>query len=239
MRSIAPALAVSLALLGCGVSMRAAVRPVPVEEVDAHGIRLARVRQLRRGDPVKLVVDILGAPADRQPGCVPGESIWRYPIRAWNDLGNSEEVVPAAFLRVSFDGSGTLSDWGFVDSSTGSALDAQETPDEGSRWYRTLSEAPPPIPPRIELEKILIRGKARAQDVERLLGQWQPDLHCGGGGLAPVVRKTTTDSGSVWDWYVDRPSPLFVPPHYLLVSVDSAGALIVWHLEGTYPGGRK
>jgi hypothetical protein len=55
----------------------------------------------------------------------------------------------------------------------------------------------------------------------------------------PVVSKRTTDSGSVWDWYADRPSPLFVPPHYLVASFDDRDALIAWHFEQTYPGGRN
>jgi hypothetical protein len=91
----------------------------------------------------------------------------------------------------------------------------------------------------VKLDEVLIRGRTTQLDVERILGQWRPDLLCGNGGPVPVVRKRTTDSGSVWDWYADRPSPLFVPPRYLVASFDDRGALIVWHFERTYPGGRK
>ena len=236
---LVPALAFSFAAQGCAILPGSTVKPVRVEEVDERGISLDQIQKLRGGDPAASITDLLGIPADRRPSCVPGEVVWRYPIRAWNDMANSREVVPAALLRVTFDRGGTLRDWGFVDSSGGRPVPVRETVDEASRWFGSLSHAPPPIPPRIELATTLIRGLVTAIDVERVLGQWQPDLHCGNGGPVPIVRKTKTDSGSVWDWYVDRPSRLFVPPYYLVVSVDDTGSLIVWHFEGTYPGGRK
>lgn len=228
---------VCFVMQGCGIPLWAPVKTVPVQEVDAHGISLARVQELRRGDRAESVIVVLGAPADRRPSCVPGEVVWRYPIRAWNDMLDRREVVPAVLLRLSFDASGTLTEWSFVDSLTGRPLPAREKSDDASRWFQTLSL--PPIPPRIELAKALIPGHTTQFDVERVLGQWQPDLYCGNGGPAPVVKKTRTESGFVWDWYVDRPSSLFVPPHYLVVSFDNGGSLIVWHFEQTYPGGRK
>lgn len=212
---------------------------MPVAEVDARGISLDSVQSLARGDRAESVVRLLGEPTDRRPSCVPGEIAWRYAIRAWNDVAESREIVPAVLLRLRFDGSGTLADRGFVDAPTGRSLPVLETPDEASRWFRSLSHAPPPIPPLVELEKTLIRGKTTRLDVERTLGQWRPDLHCGNGGPAPVVRKTSVDSGEVWDWYADRPSPLFLPPRYLVASFDERGALIGTHFERTYPGARK
>ena len=232
-------LAVCFATHGCGIPLRSGVKPVPIDEVDARGIALVRVQALRHGDRAGSVVELLGEPADRQPSCVPGEVVWRYPVRAWNDMVNSREIVPAVLLRVSFDGSETLIDWGFFDSFTGHRLAVREAVDDASRWFQSLSRSPAPIPPHVALNEALVRGQTKAFEVDRILGQWQPDFFCGGGGLVPVVRKTRTDSGSVWEWYVDRPSPLFVPPHYLVVSLTDTGAFLVWHLEQTYPGGRK
>jgi hypothetical protein len=154
-------------------------------------------------------------------------------------VANSREIVPAVLLRVRFDGSDTLADWGFVESRTLLSLPVLETPDEASRWFLSLSQSPPPIPPRVVLDEVLIRGRTTQDDVERILGQWQPDIGCGNGGAVPVARKMKVDSGSVWDWYADRPSPLFVAPRYLVATFDDAGALIGWHFEQTYPGGKK
>jgi hypothetical protein len=238
-KSLVLASVVCFGIQGCGVLLWSRVKPVPVEEVDAHGISLTRALKLGPGARPESVVLVLGEPADRRPSCVPGEVIWRYPIRAWNDMADRREIVPAVLLRISFDGWDTLTDWGFVDSLTGRPLPVLEAAVDASRWFRSLSHAPPPIPPRVDLDETLIRGQSTQLDVERILGQWQPDLHCGGGGPVPVVRKMRADSGSVWDWYADRPSPLFVPPGYLVASFDDTGALIVWHFEQTYPGGRK
>jgi hypothetical protein len=224
---------------GCRASLWSHVAPVPLEEVDVHGVSFDRARDLRPGDRAESVERLLGEPADRRPSCVPGEIVWRYPIRAWNDMENSREIVPAVVLRARFDGSDVLTDWGFVDPLTGRALPVLETRADASRWFESLSHAPPPIPPRVELDQSLIRGKTKQLDVERILGQWRPDLHCGRGGPVPVVRKTRADSGSIWDWYADRPSPLFIPPRYLIATFDVTDALIVWHFERTYPGGRK
>lgn len=230
---------VCFGIQGCRALPWSSVKPVPIDEVDAHGISLDRVQKLGRGDRAGSVVLVLGEPADRQPSCLPGEVVWRYPIRAWNDVTGRREIVPAVFLRISFDRSDTLTDWEFVDSRTGHSLPVREESDNASHWFQLLSQEPPPIPPRVKLDDVLIRGRTTQLDVERTLGQWRPDLNCGNGGPAPVVKTATTDSGSVWDWYADRPSPLFVPPRYLVVSFDDRGTLIVWHFEQAYPGGTK
>ena len=232
-------LLICLGVQSCAHVPWSTIKPVPVEAVDARGIGLDRVQKLERGDQVESVIFVLGEPADRQTSCVPAEVVWRYPLRAWNDIAKSREIVPAVLLRTTFDASGTLTDWGFVDPRTARSLAVLETPDSASRWFESLKRLPPPIPPRVVLDDALIRGRTTQVETERLLGEWRPDLHCGGGGPVPVVRKMPTDHGSVWDWYVDRPSPLFVPPRYLVAAFDVRGTLIGWHFEQTYPGGRE
>lgn len=236
---IALATAATLASQGCGSARSPSVRPVPVAGIDQQGASLDRARQLVRGTGETAVMFELGQPADRVPSCLPGEVVWRYPIRAWSAMAVSRKIVPAVFLRMTFDPAGTLTDWRFVDPLTGRQLPVVEEPAEAARWFESLSRSPAPIPPRIELQETLVRGRTTQHDVEGTLGRWQPDLHCGNGGAAPLVRKENTDSGAVWDWYADRPSPLFIPPHYLVASFAQAGTLIVWHFEQTYPGGRK
>ena len=233
-----PLALVSAVWLTLGACTSPHVRPVPVAEADAHGIGLDRARQLVPGTRADAVIALLGEPADRAPSCVPGEVAWRYPIRAWNDVAATREIVPAVLLRMTFDRAGTLADWSFVDPATGRSLSIAETPDAASRWFDALSRAPAPIPPRIGLDEALVRGRTTQQDVERALGRWRPELHCTWGGVVPVVRKSTVDSGSVWEWYVDRPSPLFIPPRYLVTSFHG-DTLSAWHLEQTYPGGRE
>lgn len=229
----------SLLIQGCALLLSSSIKTVPVEEADQHGISLDRVRSLKPGDTAEHVIAVLGEPADRQRSCVLDGVIWRYPIRAWSDIASRREIVPAILLRISFDKSGILIDWGFVDSVNGHSLTIKETASNAHQWFQSLSQAPPPIPPYIDLNKTLIRGQTTRQEVEKLLGQWHPDLYCGNGGPAPLFNNVITENGSVWNWYVDRPSPLFVPPRYLVVSYDKHGSLTGWHFETTYPGGRK
>jgi len=224
---------------GCAIFLSSRIKPVPVAEADQHGISLDRVRSLNAGDRAGLVIAILGEPADRQRSCVLDGVAWRYPIRAWNGIANSREIVPAILLRQSFDESGTLTDWEFVDSQTERSMPVQETAKKAYSWFQSLSQAPSPIPPFIDLNKTLIRGQTTQQEVEQSLGQWRPDLNCGNGGPAPRVKKVIAESGSVWDWYVDRPSPLFIPPRYFIVAFDKHGFLFSYHFEATYPGGRN
>jgi hypothetical protein len=226
-------------LQGCAMLNSSSIKAVPVEDADQYGISLDRARSLHQGDGADLVVAVFGEPPDKQRSCVLDGIVWRYPIRAWSDMASSREIVPASRLRARFDGSGTLIDWGFIDSLAKHALAVRETADDAYRWFQSLSQAPLPIPHLIDLNKTLIRGQTTQHEVEQALGLWHPDLYCGNGGPVPVVTKMISESGSVWDWYVDRPSPLFVPPHYLVVSYNKEGSLIGWHLEATYPGGRK
>ncbi|MBI4843299.1 MAG: hypothetical protein HY809_03110 [Nitrospirae bacterium] len=226
-----------LAIIGCTIPFGSGAKSVPVQEADNLGISLARIQNLKRGEKEEAVTALLGKPADRRQSCLPGEVIWRYPIRAWNDMIALPEVVPAAILRVNFDSSGIVAAWGFVDAITGRSLQVRESLNKASRWFRSIS--PPPAPPYIELQKVLLIGRASRADVEKALGQWQPDLFCGYGGPVPIVKKNPVQSGEIWDWYVDRPSPLFIPPRYLVVTFDDKGSLIAWHFERTYPGGKK
>jgi hypothetical protein len=91
----------------------------------------------------------------------------------------------------------------------------------------------------VALDETLVRGRTTQADVERTLGRWHPDLLRGNGGPVTLFEKHSAVSGDVVDWYVDRPSPLFVPPRYLVASFGRDGSLAGWHFESTYPGGRE
>ncbi|MDT8419217.1 MAG: hypothetical protein RQ754_02195 [Desulfuromonadales bacterium] len=228
-----------LVMQGCAITIASGVKVVPVKDVDKYGINLDRARSLHKGEGENAVVSVFGEPADKQLSCVPDHIVWRYPIRAWSDMANRREIVPACRLRTRFDADGILINWRFIDARTEHTLPVMESADNAYRWYQSLSLAPAPIPPLIDLNKTLINGQSTIRQIDQALGRWHPDIYCGGGGPVPIVTKTTSESGSVWDWYVDRPSPLFIPPHYLIVYYDNQGALIGWHFEQTYPGGRK
>lgn len=235
-RSALSVATVCLSLQACGLLLWEHVHPVPVPEIDRLGVDLARARALPKLAPAESVVALLGKPADKRES-LPNRIEWRYPIRAWNDMANNPKIVPAVLLRIRFDARGIVKDWTFVDPRFGRPVAIHETLDEASRWFESLANAPSPTPPRIELAKVLIRDYSTQSEVERVLGQWKP--WCTGCLPLPVVRKTRAEAGDVWDWYVDRPSPLFIPPMYLIASFDHDDRLIVWYLRTTYPGGRE
>jgi hypothetical protein len=233
----------ALAVLGCAPLLPACVpllwrgvAPVPIAELDRHGRSLDLAQALRPGDGPERVLAVLGEPSDRRPSLL-GETVWRYAIRAWSDIAEQRTIVPAARLRLSFDASALLDDWWFVDAQ-GVRLPVRESPAEADRWYRSLARAPRPTPPRVVLEETLVRGRTTQAEVERELGRWHPDLRETGGPVT-LFQERAAASGEIWDWYVDRPSPLFVPPRYLIASFDRGGTLMGWHFQSTYPGGRE
>jgi hypothetical protein len=244
-REASPARALAaLAALGCASWLPACevlrsrgLAPVPIAELDRHGRSLDLARTLRPGDAPERVLAILGEPSDRRAGLL-GETVWRYPVRAWSDIAEQRTIVPAARLRMRFDAEAKLDDWEFVDAD-GGRLPIRESPEEAERWFRSLALAPQPIPPRVVLEETLVRGRTTQAEVERSLGRWHPDLLRGCGGPVTLYEERAADSGAIWDWYVDRPSPLLVPPRYLVVTLARDGTLAAWHFEATYPGGSK
>jgi len=221
--------------LGCAIPFFSTGMLVAVPEIDRHAVSLLQVQKIAKGNTEDDLLHVLGEPADRRPSCIPGRIVWRYPIRAWNNRTDGG-VVPAALLRITFDDQGVVKDWGFVDPISMQPLPVQESPEVASRWFKRISQSPP-TPPRIVIERSITKGQSTMVDIERVFGQWQPKLGCGSGGAVPIVRKLRSDSEVVWEYYVDRPSPLFIPPHYLIADFDMNGVLQVWWFEGTYPGG--
>jgi hypothetical protein len=235
-----PAPALALAATGCAF-LSGGVRPVDVPALDRGGTSLAALRGLPAGTPAAELIRLLGEPADRVRACGPSrEVVWRYPIRAWNDrVSQAPRVVPAPLLRIELDDRGLIRDWRFVHPVSGEPLPLDRREEDERAWFAGLSEAPGPRPPLIALADLLRPGRAGGPAVEALRAAWQPDLLCSRGGPVPVARRPTTAGGEAWEVFVDRPSPFFVPPHYLLASFDDGGRLIVWHFEQTYPGSRK
>lgn len=227
-----------LLLQDCSIPLGRAPRVVPVPLLDRNGISLEHLGKLTPGlsDQADFL-RLLGEPASRTRGNFPGDTIWLYPIRAWNTRGRTG-VVPAALLRIRFDRSGVVQEWHFRDPDTGDVLPVRRTLSRDTRWFHDL--APPPMPPYIDLGRILRIGESTIADIARELEIWQPRVYLGSGydGDLPVVRKQTTRRGGIWEYYVDRPSPLFIPPHYLIVSFHRSGILRAYWFQTTYPGGK-
>lgn len=223
---------------GCSIPLGRAPRVVPVPEMDRRGISPERLNALVPGVSTRRDFRrLLRTPAGRTTGNLPGDSLWIYPIRAWNPSGRTG-VVPAARLRIRLDENGVVQEWHFRDPVTGESLPVQRSLARDTRWFRDL--APPPVPPFLELNRLLRVGESTLQQVDRALSDWQPRLWLGGefGVNLPVFRGDSPPGPIVREYYVDRPSRLFIPPHYLIVAFHQSGILRAFWIQVTYPGGR-
>lgn len=230
-------LVILLFLIGCSIPLGRVPRVIPAPQVDHSGIALERLKKLTPGLSTKTdFLRVLGTPADSAEGNFPGDILWLYPIRAWNTMGRSG-IVPAPILRIRFNPSGTVQDWSFHDSVTGDILSVKRSLEQDSRWFRDLT--PPPMPPYIQLAEILKPGVSTRDDVSRALEAWHPRIYLGDkfGELLPVIHNQPGAAGNYQDYYVDRPSALFIPPHYLIVAFHQSGILRGYWFQATYPGG--
>lgn len=154
-------------------------------------------------------------------------------------MSKTRRVVPAGLLRMRFDNAGLLVDWHFVDPANGASIPIQDTQAQAERWFDLLVSSPGPVPPRIRVRQQLIPGSTTLNEAIAVFGSWHPDFHCDSEGPVPLYRKVQNDFGTVLEWYVDRPSHLFIPPMYLVATFDRSGGLLACHLQQTYPGGLK
>jgi hypothetical protein len=128
---------------------------------------------------------------------------WCYPVRA-------RSRVRAAMLQVRFDAAGLVSDWGFYHPVTREPLEVRETMEQA------LAYAPRTRGGRtIILANILATGVSSRSSI-------QSSISMGNSGRYVV---DTTGDGETLTFFVDRPSPLYVPPFWSCFRFDERGTL--------------
>ena len=116
--------------------------------------------------------------------------------------------VPAPGLRISFDERGIVRDKQFFNPQTQRILPVTETIEEADR--RRLHKCNPL--PRVALADIKV-GQSTKADVEALIRPVKPvPQRFWPPGLA--FDATIMPTRDVWVFYVDRPSPLFIPSYW-------------------------
>jgi len=135
-----------------------------------------------------------------------------YAVRAWSPAGL---YVPAPILRVHIDSDGVVSDWYFLHPRTYQRLAITETLTEAQSAVSHICGADQRAPMPI-LETVLQKGRSKIADINQLTRSYRPPE-----GF-PHPRKVPTANGEVWDYHVDRPSPLFIPPFYFIIEYDAA-----------------
>lgn len=212
----------TITLLGVAILVSTAVAcspspSVPVPELDSQIIDIAGIA----GNTSTDVLHRLGEPSARR--VVGGEVGWEYAIRSLNSRGALRRR--AGDLRIEFSDSGVVSDWYFLDPRTSVRLPITETL-AGARQYLARICRQPIA--EVDLEAGIRRGRTTTSEIVAL--------------LEPVARytrrkETATTSGIAWDYDVDRPSPVFIPPFYVEVhfggqDVGSPGTVMFAYAEG-------
>jgi outer membrane protein assembly factor BamE (lipoprotein component of BamABCDE complex) len=171
-----------------------------VPEMDAYRISKYSVVEGKSspGDIRKL----LGEPAGEWLSG--GQTTWYYPIRK-----RIPEIIPACLLNIVFDNNGTVVNWSFINPYTNLTLPIRETLPEADKDREKLCFPPP----RIELAQDIKNSISKKEDIQRMFDAWHSDF--------PVVKKNKTENGEIWSYYVERPSPLYVPPFYYRITFEN------------------
>ncbi len=207
-------------------------RPPHVPELDRYVINLEGIRQTSRQEDVRV---ILGEPPFVHETYGNGSlqyTAWRYPIR---DVAAfplpagaraQRRVIPAVELRIWLDKSDAVVKWGFFHPIERSPMQIRESIDEADSRLRKVCK--PPM--RIELAKVLRQGATR-EEIQKGM-HWFEGLVSSGLEWSQV-RTLREEQQEILIYYVDHPSPLYVPPYYVEVTYYSKGGLGTgWHFEG-------
>lgn len=204
------ALAALLSAQGCARSAAVSIPEldgsvVPYSRLHFGKITEADVRH-EFGDP----------PVDEQTK--DGGKIWIYPVRAFHGTPLSRlGLVLAAILRVEFDRAEIVSDWYFLDPRTHRRLGVTETLSDALGAVTAICGARGSASRQIVLEPVLQRGRTTMAEVKHLGLAAMPPASFASPRTVPGSR------GQAWDIYVDRPSPVFVPPFYYIIGFNAAG----------------
>jgi hypothetical protein len=152
------------------------------------------------------VVRLLGPPAAKLPAPFADGVELVYPVRSgW--AGYSHAPV----LRIEFDSAGLVQDVGFFQPQTGERLPVREKIERARKKLscgRSIVDGTHfGVRPEVALEQIR-PGQSGREDVVEVLTAFEPPPSM---LTVPFPRKGTANSREIWEYYVDRPSPLFIP----------------------------
>lgn len=193
---------------------------------------------LGRGSTPQDVKDLLGEPLfqleqkfDNQLTFIE----WRYPIRHISILpllpgANAQRrVVPAVVLRIRLDAAGRVAEWGFFHPVTGVALEIGRSLAQADALFMEFCNPPK----RIELDTALRTGTEKDEVLARM--RWFDTVSKGIEQAQYQILKE--GSGETLVYYADHPSPLYVPPMYVVVVFNVAPESgTAWHFESSFDG---
>ena len=208
-------------------------RPPYVPELDNYIINLEGIQRTSCQEDVRA---ILGEPpfvheiyGDRDLQW----TSWWYPIRSIGaarlppGAKAQRQVIPAPELRVRLDASGRVEAWGFYHPISKSPIRASESIEQADA---RLAKACSP-PARIELGEVLKEGTPKEVVLNRM--RWFEGLLVSTEFERSQVRVSLDGQKETLIYYIDHPSPLYVPPSYVVVTFYAKGNLGTHlHFEG-------
>jgi hypothetical protein len=207
-------------------------RPPDVPELDHYVINLEGIQGTSSRETVRA---ILGEPPFTHETYRSGElqwTTWRYPIRNIAAIAlppgtkAQRQVIPAAELRIWLDASGRVEKWGFFHPVKNSLMEIRESIEQADSQLAKMCKPQK----RIELAAALRQGTPREKVLEGM-GWFE--------GIVSTERKASEvhilreGRQEILIYYADHPSPLYVPPSYVVVTFYAKGDLATsWYFEG-------
>lgn len=207
-------------------------RPPYIPELDNYIINLEGIKSSSSPEEIKT---ILGEPpfvVETHGGGELQWTEWWYPIR---NIGPplpagakaQRQVIPAPELRVRLDASGRVEAWGFYHPISKSLIKISESIEQADA---RLAKACKP-PARIELGEVLKEGTPKEVVLNRM--RWFEGLIVSTAFKKSQVRVSRDGQNEMLIYYTDHPSPLYVPPSYVVVTFYAKGNFGTrWHFEG-------
>ena len=208
-------------------------RPPYVPELDNYIINLEGIQRTSSQEDVRA---ILGEPPFVHE--IYGDldlqwTRWWYPIRSIGvaplppGAKAQRQVIPAAELRVRLDASGRVEAWGFYHPISNSPIWIRESMEQtSSRLAKACNR-----PKWIELGKALRQGTPKEEVLDGM--RWFGGLLVSTEFERSQVRVSQDGQKEMLIYYTDHPSPLYVPPSYVVVTFYAKGNLGTHlHFEG-------
>lgn len=233
-RLIGLVLSISFYLFSCAATQEI----FRVQELDNCVINLENIQRTSNQEEIKAV---LGEPPFVHELHGEGKLVWttwRYPIRRIDAVPlptgakAQRQVIPAVELKIWLDTSGRVDKWGFFHPKTNSPMEIRESIKQVDAWFGKMHNPPR----RIELAEVLKRGISK-DDVLKGMYLFEGML-VSKDVERSQVHFSREEEREVLTYYADHPSPLYVPPSYVVVTFYVVGGLRTsWNFESLYGGG--
>jgi hypothetical protein len=178
------------------------------------------------------VVRLLGRPAAKLSAPFAEGEVLVYPVIRSGWAGYSHAPV----LRIDFDSAGMVQDVGFFQPQTGERLPVREKLERARKRLscgRSIVDGTHSgVRPEVAVDKIRA-GQSTREDVVKILAAFEPPPPM---QAVPFPRKGIARSREIWEYYVDRPSPLFIPSELRAVVVLYTDGVSYKSFERGYSG---